>query len=62
VWDVLALVEWLRVMVGGQWIKPAVKEYWDRQSKRHLKARESEILERTLDLKKGANCNHFGLE
>jgi hypothetical protein len=52
VWDVLALICWLRVMVGGQWLKPAVKDYWDRQSNLPVGVRETEILERTLALKK----------
>lgn len=52
VWDVLALICWLRVMVGDEWLKPAVKDYWDRQSKLPVGVRETEILERTLALKK----------
>ena len=52
VWDVLALIEWLRFKVGGQWLKPAVKNYWDQQSRLPAKTRESEILERTLALNK----------
>jgi hypothetical protein len=48
VFDVLALIEWLRSTVGERWTKPSIKRYWEEQSKLPIKAREKEILERTL--------------
>jgi hypothetical protein len=47
----LALIEWLRSTVGERWIKPSIKRYWEEQSKLPIKAREKEILERTLALR-----------
>jgi hypothetical protein len=52
VWDVLALIEWLRVMVGGQWMKPAVHHYWNQESKKPVGTRESEILGWKLELER----------
>jgi hypothetical protein len=51
VFDVLALIEWLRSTVGERWIKPSIKRYWEEQSKLPIKTREKEILERTLALR-----------
>lgn len=51
VFDVLGLIEWLRSTVGEEWIKPSIKTYWNEQAKLPVKAREKEILERTLDLR-----------
>jgi hypothetical protein len=48
VWDVLALIEWLRTTVGEDWLKPSVRKYWDEQKVRQRGIREKEILDRTL--------------
>jgi hypothetical protein len=45
VWDVLALIEWLRTREGFDWIKPSVEQYWNTQAARPDKTRELELID-----------------
>jgi hypothetical protein len=44
VWDVLALIDWLQVKMGGQWSNEWIRKYWEAETSKPVKTREQEII------------------